>query len=117
MSQPSYSSLRLMTELWPVLTASLSSPFQVFWPDDVSLFDAGRLKAAHVHGHRQLTDLYLLALAVQHGGRFVSFDARVPLSAVPGAKPNTCSCCSRVLRPRQMAWGRLRYREGQTCGH
>jgi toxin-antitoxin system PIN domain toxin len=86
MSQPSYSSRRLMTELWPVLTASFSSPFHVFWPDDISLFDVGRLKAAHVHGHRQLTDLYLLALAVHHGGRFVSFDARVPLSAVPGAK-------------------------------
>jgi uncharacterized protein len=86
MSQPAYSSPRLMTELWPVLGASFSSPFHAFWPDNVSLFDPGRLNAAHVHGHRQLTDLYLLALAVHHGGRFVSFDARIPLSAVPGAK-------------------------------
>ncbi len=86
MSQPAYSSPRLMTELWPVLGASFSSRFHVFWPDNVSLFDPGRMNADHIHGHRQLTDLYLLALAVHHGGRFVSFDARVPLSAVAGAK-------------------------------
>jgi uncharacterized protein len=32
-----------------------------------------------------LTDLYLLALAVAHGGRLVTFDAQIPLSAVHGA--------------------------------
>jgi uncharacterized protein len=35
-----------------------------------------------IHGHRQLTDLYLLALAVAHGGRLVTFDVQVLLSAV-----------------------------------
>ena len=29
----------------------------------------------------------LLALAVRHGGRFVTFDGRVPLDAVKGATP------------------------------
>jgi uncharacterized protein len=33
-----------------------------------------------------LTDLYLLALAVKRGGRFVTFDASVPLSAIKGAE-------------------------------
>jgi hypothetical protein len=36
---------------------------------------------------RHLTDLYLLALAVQRQGRLVSFDQRIPLSAVVGAGP------------------------------
>ena len=40
---------------------------------------------AHIHSHSQLTDLYLLALAVKNGGRLVSFDQRIPLSAVHGA--------------------------------
>jgi hypothetical protein len=40
-----------------------------------------------MHSARQLTDLYLLALAVQRQGRLVSFDQRVPLSAVVGAGP------------------------------
>jgi hypothetical protein len=32
-----------------------------------------------------VTDIYLLALAVEHGGRFVTFDRSVPLSAAKGA--------------------------------
>jgi uncharacterized protein len=39
----------------------------------------------HVTGHRQLTDVYLLALAVQHHGRLVTFDAKIPTSVVVGA--------------------------------
>ena len=38
------------------------------------------------HGPRQVTDLYLLALSVRHRGRFVSFDAKIPLAAVRGAE-------------------------------
>ena len=34
---------------------------------------------------RQLTDLYLLALAVHRGGRLVTFDQRIAISAVPMA--------------------------------
>jgi hypothetical protein len=36
-------------------------------------------------GPRQITDSYLLALAVAHGGRFVSFDQRIRGDLVPGA--------------------------------
>ena len=38
---------------------------------------------------KQVTDLYLLALAVRRGGRFVTFDDHVPLSAVVGAAPES----------------------------
>jgi hypothetical protein len=34
-----------------------------------------------------VTDQYLLALAVRHRGRFVTFDARASVAAVAGAKP------------------------------
>ena len=57
-----------------------------FWPDDVSLLDAARFDAVRIHGPRQLTDLYLLALAVRHGGRFVTFDQSIAISAVKDAK-------------------------------
>ena len=46
---------------------------------------AARFEHGHIHSPRQLTDLYLLALAMRHGGRLVTFDRRMPLSAVPGA--------------------------------
>jgi predicted nucleic acid-binding protein len=41
---------------------------------------------SRVLGHRQVTDAYLLALAVRHEGRFVTFDRRIALGVVPGAR-------------------------------
>ena len=56
-----------------------------FWPDDVSLRDDTLVDFSRVQGHQQVTDLYLLALAVHHGGRLVTFDRSVALSSVRGA--------------------------------
>ena len=43
------------------------------------------LVAERLLGPRQITDAYLLALTVHHGGCFASFDQRINLDAVPGA--------------------------------
>ena len=56
-----------------------------FWPDDVSLRDAERFNIAAIRGHQQVADVFLLGLAMKHGGRFVTLDRRVPLAAVHGA--------------------------------
>jgi len=56
-----------------------------FWPCDLSLLDPSVINSSRLHGHRQITDAYLLALAVQHAGRFVTFDRSVPLDAVAGS--------------------------------
>jgi len=56
-----------------------------FWPDTLSLRDQRLFNAEAVRGHQQLTDVYLLGLAVKHGGKFVTLDQRVPLAAVKGA--------------------------------
>ncbi len=56
-----------------------------FWPDDVSLRDDGRFDFERIHGHQQIIDVYLLALAAAHGGCLVTFDRGIPLSAVRGA--------------------------------
>jgi uncharacterized protein len=53
-----------------------------FWPGDISLLDSDIVDSTRIHGARQLTDIYLLALAVQHGGRLVTFDTSIPLAAV-----------------------------------
>jgi uncharacterized protein len=86
--QPSYPNPFTFREAQAMLTDSCEHETHRFLPDDISLLDATRVHHAHIHGHRQLTDLYLLALAVKHGGRLVSFDARIPLSAVHGAQPH-----------------------------
>lgn len=53
-----------------------------FWPDDISILDDHIFEAKRIHGPKQLTDLYLLALAVRHGGRFVTFDGAIARDAV-----------------------------------
>lgn len=59
----------------------------VFWQDSVSVCDGDSFHPAFFQGHRQLTDVYLLALAVANRGRLVTFDRHVPLKAVAGAGP------------------------------
>jgi uncharacterized protein len=57
-----------------------------FWPDDVSLRDDAHVDFSRIHGHQQITDVYLLALAVKHKGCLVSFDRAIALSAAVGAQ-------------------------------
>lgn len=58
-----------------------------FWADDMSLLDSELIDATRIHVPRQLTDIYLLALAVEHQGRFVTFDGKISLAAVRKASP------------------------------
>lgn len=86
MSQPGYSNPQPVAALVGMLQQSTQTPFHAHWGDDISLLDSARFNHNHIHGPRQLTDLYLLALAVKNQGRLVTFDARIPLSTVHGAK-------------------------------
>ena len=63
-----------------------------FWPDAISLRDENIFAAERLHSSRQLTDLYLLALAVAHQGRLVTFDQGIALSGVHHARAaNLCA--------------------------
>jgi predicted nucleic acid-binding protein len=68
------------------LAAATATSHHAFWPDAVSMLDAGRIAWNAVLGSRQVTDVYLLALAAQQDGRLVTLDRAVPLKAVPGSK-------------------------------
>lgn len=84
-SQPRYPNPVSPSEAIERLRRATKTEHHEFWPCSVSLLEARRVNPSHVHGPRQVTDIYLLALAVEHGGRFVTFDGSIPLSAVPGA--------------------------------
>jgi toxin-antitoxin system PIN domain toxin len=86
MSQPSYSSPVPPGSVIARLKAATETSYHGFWPDDAIILDPGIVKPDRVHGPKQITDIYLLALAVQHAGRFVTFDATVPTSAVSSAR-------------------------------
>jgi uncharacterized protein len=68
-----------------LLSKACANNDHAFWPDDLSLRNERLFNVARLHGPRQITDAYLLALAVANGGRFVTLDAAIPLSPVRGA--------------------------------
>lgn len=86
LSNPAYSGRRTtVQDAVDRLGAFRASGDHAFWPDAVSLCDEGRFVFPHVGGHRQLTDAYLLALAVQNEGRLATFDRGIRPAAVAGA--------------------------------
>ena len=88
MSNPEYSqSLRLTpADLIGYLKLFSDQTDHEFWPDDVSFQDRTIFVAERMHSSRQLTDIYLLGLAIAHGGRLATFDQGIPLSIVSTAK-------------------------------
>ena len=84
-SQPRYPSPVSPSEAVALLGRATTRDAHVFWPCDVSALDAQVVDSSRIHGPRQVTDAYLLALAVRHAGRFVTFDRSISLDAVPGA--------------------------------
>ncbi|QMW64888.1 PIN domain-containing protein [Mumia sp. ZJ1417] len=83
--QPQYPSPVPVAQAIQMLARACSTEHHEFWPSDRSLLDETFVDPRRIHGPRQVTDLYLLATAVAHRGRFVTFDRAIPVSAVPGA--------------------------------
>jgi uncharacterized protein len=87
LSNPSYPGMpRTMADGVARLRDFCSQRDHVFWPDSASIRERGRFKWNHVQGHRQLTDFYLLALAVMNKGRLATFDSTISLRAIEDAR-------------------------------
>lgn len=85
-SQPGYANPLPVDTVVQRLRDAASHAHHEFWPDDVSLLDKRLVDTTRIHGPRQLTDVYLLSLAVTHGGRLVTLDQSISLEAVKGAQ-------------------------------
>jgi toxin-antitoxin system PIN domain toxin len=85
MSSPSYPNTRSIAQVSERLREATSAPVHEFWSDDISVLDGAITDVSRIHGARQLTDVYLLALAVHHHGRQVTFNCGVPLAAATRA--------------------------------
>ena len=91
MSNPAYNQQR---SLAPTTVAELLRTFagrtnHEFWPDSVSFLDSAVIDTEKVFGPRQITDLYLLALAASREGRLVTFDDSIHREAVRAAGQET----------------------------
>jgi hypothetical protein len=69
-----------------LLTAFCQREDHVFWEDTVTLRDSAAVSISSVQGHRQLTDVYLLSLAVSRDAALATFDRSIPTAAVPRAE-------------------------------
>ena len=87
LSQPAYPNQRPVAEVAERLAEACSHPSHRFWSGGVSLISPASANWRQLLGHRQVTDAYLLAVAVAEGGRFVSFDQRISVDLVPQARP------------------------------
>ena len=85
MANPAYPNALPVAQVAARLREAIADVHHEFWPDDVSLLDDRIVDATRIHGARQVTDLYLLALAVRRDATFVTFDASVVADAVRGA--------------------------------
>jgi len=85
LSQPAYPrTLGSPAAVLPLLLAMRRAKGHEFWPDDVSLAQPRLFPSLAGLRGPQLTDVYLLGLAVQRKGRFATFDTRIPAEIVPG---------------------------------
>lgn len=84
-SQSSYPNPVSVGDAAARLREACQTEFHEYWADDVSLVDTNDIDWSRILGSRQITDVYLLALATHRGGRFVTLDRRVNAAAVMNA--------------------------------
>ena len=92
MAHPAYPNSLAASLVAQRLCGATATDYHQFWSDQVTLLQPGVADWRQVIGSKQITDVYLLALAVKQQGRFVTFDARISPSVVPGAdKQSFCA--------------------------
>ncbi|MFD3706345.1 TA system VapC family ribonuclease toxin [Nocardia sp. NPDC058658] len=85
LSQPKYPNAASVAEAIDLLDNATKTEYHEFWPCSISLLDDTVIDRSRLHGHRQLADAYLLALATATDGRFVTFDTAISITSVRAA--------------------------------
>jgi toxin-antitoxin system PIN domain toxin len=85
MAQPAYPNTQPAATVSRRLAAATRERHHEFWPATLDAMADDVFAWSEVLTSRHATDMYLLALAVHRGGRFVTFDRHVPTRAVAGA--------------------------------
>jgi toxin-antitoxin system PIN domain toxin len=85
MSQSSYPNTNTPNGMACLLRKAINSAHHQFWTDNQSLLDEKLINWENVLYSRQLTDTYLLGLAVRRGGMLVTLDGHIKTNTVHGA--------------------------------
>jgi len=84
-SQARYSNVISIDTAIALLAAQITDSDHEFWPDDISLIETERFNRDRILGPKQITDIYLLALALRNGGRLVTLDRSISVASVGNA--------------------------------
>jgi toxin-antitoxin system PIN domain toxin len=87
LSQPGYPRRMPISKAVDALHDQKGRTDHAFWSDKLSIADPTIFDHRRLLGPNQLTDAYLLALAVENGGRLVTFDRSISIAAVHRAEP------------------------------
>jgi toxin-antitoxin system PIN domain toxin len=68
-----------------VLAANTSAEDHAFWGEDAPYAEVCEFTGGRLLGHQQVTDAYLLGLAVRRGGVVATLDGRIGALAAPGS--------------------------------
>ena len=66
-----------------LLAANTAAKDHAFWPDEVAFAQAVAHSGTRLVGHQQVTDAYLLGLALHRGGMLATLDERIAALAEP----------------------------------
>lgn len=88
MASAAYSRSQIFSvaEITSRLSVFITNSDHSFWPDTLTIRDEHHFQHPSILSSKHLTDLYLLALAVENRGQLVTFDQHIPLSAVAAAR-------------------------------
>lgn len=75
LSNPSFSSDAVTPqEAIKMLATNLEHPAHQFWPDDLGFAEAAQPIQKQIGGHQQITDAYLVGLALQRKAKLATMD-------------------------------------------
>ena len=86
MSSPAYPSRVPLAQAVEMLRTLCAAPDHHYWPLAPALTDATLIHPEQIPGPKQITDVHLLATALQHQGKLVTFDRTIAWRAVVSAK-------------------------------
>src|SRR5216683_1747939 len=69
-----------------LLSSNLTNPFHRFWGDEITFVQAIQPFAQQLRGHQQVTDAYLLGLAIHKKGKLATMD-RAVVALLPEKSP------------------------------
>jgi predicted nucleic acid-binding protein len=86
-SNPSYLNVVTVAEAASLLHAAITNTNHRRLDQSVSLLDSDRFLPSKLVSHRQITDLYLLGMAILHDVKLITFDMNIPTHAAIGFEP------------------------------